>query len=173
MDQAFRARSARNPPLGSAHAHAHAHARGAARATRGPGSAASCHKLPQAAGGARLQLAGCHPRSRRVEGPLPATLTRLRPLVPGIPSGSSAACRLALPSDRLLPGSRPSFYFDRRFLPAGSVSTRRRQEADLRCPGQTCQGQRPAKPGNSHCRPSAALCQRPLGSFSARDVPCA
>ena len=71
---------------------------------------------PQGATGARLQLAGSHPRSMRVEGPLPATLTRLRPLVPSIPSGSSAACRLALPSDRLLPGSRPSFCFERRFL---------------------------------------------------------
>jgi hypothetical protein len=75
---------------------------------------------PQAATGARLRLAGCHPRSMRVEGPLPATLTRLRPLVPGIPSGSGAACRLALPSERLLPGSRTSFCFDRRFLPAGT-----------------------------------------------------
>ena len=43
---------------------------------------------PQAATGARLQLPRCRPRSMRVEGPLPATLTRLRPLVPSIPSGS-------------------------------------------------------------------------------------
>ena len=44
MDQAFGARSARTPPLGDAHA------RGAARATRGPGSAASCRWRETAVG---------------------------------------------------------------------------------------------------------------------------